>query len=162
GALALLEAALLETSNAAWAAPAARVQGATRQSMGLLADAHRALAQQSPEPAQNAAHLCAAARALLRAGAAHAAIAARRAPLGRAPDDPYALARLEECLLSSGGKREAASALREAAQTHAGARRRELALLHAGAAAEAAFDPDAAARSYLEAAAHDPNALAPL
>jgi tetratricopeptide (TPR) repeat protein len=161
-ALGLLEAALLEPSNATWAAPAARVEGAARHNHRLLADAHRSLSRRSPEPAHAAAHLCAAARSLLRAGEAAAAIAELRGALGQAPDDAYALALLEECLISAGEGREAARMLRDAAQTHESARRRELALLHAGGAAEAAFDHDAAARSYLEAAALDGSTAAPL
>ena len=161
-ALALLEAALLESTNVAWAAPAARVEGAAHHNHRLLADAHRALAQRSPDPAHAAAHLGAAARSLLRAGEAAAAVAELRLALAQAPNDAYALALLEECLITAGEGREAARMLRDAAQSHESARRRELALLHAGSAAEAVFDREAAARSYLEAASLDTSTIAPL
>src|SRR5262249_19869260 len=127
----------------------------------LLAAAHRALARIAGDGQRAAGHMCGAARALLRGGQPQAAVAAAREALGLAPNDAYALSLIEECLLAAGEQREAAHVLRQAAGTHADAQQRELALLHAGAAAEAAGDTHAAARSYEEAAANDAGSLAP-
>jgi tetratricopeptide (TPR) repeat protein len=160
-ARALLGVALQEPSNASWAPHAARAQAAAARDYPLLAAAHRALAAQAGEDARSAAHSCAAARALLRANEPQAAADELRLALGRAPDDAYALALLEECLLLSGGEREVARLLRESAQTHASEKQRELALLHAGIAAEAIGDVQAAARIYEEAADRDPTSLGP-
>jgi hypothetical protein len=161
GARALLGVALQEPSNASWAPHAARAQAAAARDYPLLAAAHRALAAQAGDDARGAAHSCAAARALLRAGEPTAAAEELRRALARAPDDAYALALLEECLLLSGGEREVARLLRESAQTHASEKQRELALLHAGLAAEAIGDVQAAARIYEEAADRDASSLGP-
>jgi tetratricopeptide (TPR) repeat protein len=161
GARALLAVALQEPSNASWAPYAARAQAAAAHDYPLLAAAHGALAAQAGEDARGAAHCCAAARALLRAGEPQAAAEELRRALARAPDDAYALALLEECLLLSGSEREVARLLRENAQTHASEKQRELALLHAGVAAEAIGDVQAAARIYEEAVDRDPSSLGP-
>jgi tetratricopeptide (TPR) repeat protein len=160
-ALPLLSALLRELGADEWCAHAARIHAAGARRHALLAEAHDALAARAQGDARAAAHLCAAARALARAGEPHGAADRARAALRRAPEDPYALSLLESCLIAAGDSREAAVVLRDAARAHAGSQQRELTLLAAGAAAETAGESQAAARSYAEAADLDAGSLAP-
>ena len=148
-----------------WAPQAARLRAALAGDLPRLAEAHRALAEHAEDAAEQAAHLCAAGRALARAGdesSVDRAIQLLRRALDRVPGHPYALALLEELHRSRGDAEEVVSLLREAAQNQQDSRQAELSLLMAGAAAEAAGDAASAAQAYEEAADRDPEARAPL
>ncbi|HEX7477520.1 MAG TPA: tetratricopeptide repeat protein [Polyangiales bacterium] len=157
-----LLAALQDPTCESWAGYALRVVSALHQDFPSLARAHAALAEAAQDLELSAAHACAQARALLRAGDRSAAAERLRAVLELAPANAYAVALLEEILLAQGETEQAVALLREAAAAEHNARARELSLLHAGAAAEAAGQVELAARSYEEAIERDGTALAPL
>ncbi len=153
---------LADEAAVSWAADAARLEAAYTKDDALLAAAHRALADRATEEETQAAHLCAAARALARSGGEEAAIGALRAALERSPGHRYAVALLEEMLRARGEAEEVVALLREAAAAQAGARAAEMNLLLAGAAAEAGGDTALARQTYEEAADRDPTSVAPV
>ncbi|UJR79183.1 hypothetical protein [Sandaracinus amylolyticus] len=164
----------LQTSAAAWAPDAARVLAAMRGDGALLARAHRKLAERASDPDAAAAHLCAAARALVRVAASReGGLEASRAELEdaatlladalqRVPGHRYAVALLEEVYRARGDADAVVKLLREAAEADRAGRAMETQLLLAGAAAEAAGDHALARRTYEEAAERDPSAIGPL
>ncbi|MDH5670547.1 MAG: hypothetical protein OEZ06_00250 [Myxococcales bacterium] len=154
---AALEAALAGADSARWAADLAWVVGAREQRPALLARAHRVLAEQAGDGVSAGGHLCAAARAELRAGDQEAAERDLRAALVHTPDHRWALSALQELLLARGETAMAAELLERAASEHGSARERERSLLQAAAAA--ADDPGVALKLLREAVAHAPNSL---
>lgn len=157
-----LKAAVRDPACDDWAPHAARVWAARKLDYLLLAVAHRRLAEAEADGARRAAHLCAAARAHLRAGDSAEASACLQQARTADPHNGYAVALLEEVLLSEGEASEALALLRETAARTKGARGRELSLLHAGRAAELASRLDEAARSYEEASRAADDVLSPL
>jgi tetratricopeptide (TPR) repeat protein len=163
-ARACLRSALAEPACEGWAAHAAWLVGALHRDLPLTAAAHAELAEQAErclDPELAAAHLAARSRALLRAGDFEGANQSLRQVLSLSPANAYALALLEQQLLSRGETAEAAHLLREAALAERDVRRSEQALLHAGLLAEAAGSPELARSTYEEAAERDPQAIAP-
>ncbi|AKF08214.1 hypothetical protein [Sandaracinus amylolyticus] len=164
----------LQTSVAAWAPDAARVLAAMRGDGALLARAHRKLAERAADADAAAAHLCAAARALVRVAASReGGLEASRTELEeaatlladalqRVPGHRYAVALLEEVYRARGDADAVVKLLREAAEADRAGRAMETQLLLAGAAAEAAGDHALARRTYEEAAERDPSAIGPL
>lgn len=159
---AVLERALTAPEAAAWAGDLTRVRAALDGSDGLLAKAHRALADRASDAETAAAHLCAAARAQARSGDEDGAVETLRAALEKSPTHPYAVALLEEVLRARGDADEVVRLLREAAEKADAPRAAETQLLLAGAASEAANDHEKAAQSYRQAAERDPTSLAPM
>ncbi len=159
---AVLEEAIETESCARWAPDLARVQAARAGNVELLARAHEVLADRVTDDAVAGAHLAAAARALIHAGAEDRATELLRKALSRSPGQRYAVSLLEEVLLSRGEAGEAVALLREAAEAQEGARAAEMSLLLAGAAAEATGDAALAATTYEQAADRDPTAISPL
>lgn len=162
GAEDLLRTALRSDAAVKWAPDAARAHAAATGDTRLLADAHRALAERATDPETAAAHLCAAARALVRGKDEEGAMLLLRRALERAPGHRYAVGLLEEILRSRGAAEEVVTLLRESAAAQEGARAIETSLLLAGAAAEAAGDPALAAKTYEEAADRDAAAVGAL
>jgi tetratricopeptide (TPR) repeat protein len=163
-ARACLRSALEEPACEGWAAHAAWLVGALHGDLALTAEAHAQLAEQAElhlDSELAAAHLAARSRALLRVGEVEAANQCLRRVLSLSPANAYALAMLEQQLLTRGETAEAAHLLREAALAERDVRRGEQALLHAGLLAEAAGSPELARSSYEEAAERDPRAIAP-
>ncbi|MDW8360987.1 MAG: hypothetical protein RMK74_01190 [Myxococcales bacterium] len=158
----LLEAELKHPRSVGWAPDVARLLAASRGDNAGLARAHEALAARESDESRAMAHLCAAARAHVRAGALDAAAERLRAVLARQPAHGYALAMLEEIHRRRGEAEEVVRLLREASEARRGSRAAEVALLLAGAEAEAAGDEATASASYEQAAEHDPTSLAPL
>lgn len=158
-AAAILERALEDDLARAWALDAARLHAARNGDDAALARTHQELASLQSEPAERAAHLCAAARARLRAGDSDGAVENLRSALDEVPGHRYAVALLEEVLKARGDGEAVVALLRDAAASSDGS---EASLLRAGAAAEAAGDPALAAKTYEEAADRDPMSVAPL
>jgi lipopolysaccharide biosynthesis regulator YciM len=157
--VALLERALSDPACARWAPDVARLHAAWHGNAALLARSHAVLADAAGTDEGAAAHLCAAARALMHGGQAEQAMHTLRQALERVRGHRYAVGMLEELLRASGQAEAVVDLLREAAAAHEGA---EMTLLLAGAAAEAAGDVALAARTYEDAAGQDPTAIAPL
>lgn len=179
---ALLARCVLEDAHAEWALDAAWLHGALSGRPDLLEAAHLQLSQNARDEDARAAHLCAAARALLVGeGDEDGLVTSRAAPkaevsdaamkrasghlrsaLEVSPDNPYAVALLEELLRQQGESTEVVALLREAAGAEGTSLGAEASFLSAGAAAETAGDLALAAQTYREAAELDPAALAPL
>ena len=146
----------LETPAAhGWAPDAARLHAARTGNEPLLAQAHGILADGSADAGAAAAHCCAAARSMVRAGNEDGAIEMLRKALERAPGHPYAVPLLEEILRSRGEADAVVALLRDAAAAQEGDRAAETNLLLAGAAAEASGDLPLARRTYEDAAQRD-------
>jgi tetratricopeptide (TPR) repeat protein len=145
-----------------WAPDAARLCAAAYQRFDRLAEAHLVLAARVAQDEIASAHFCAAARAWLFSGNEEAAHRALEDALARVPFNPYAIALLEEILLTRGATAELASLLRDSARSATSTRQAVYALLYAGMAAEKAGDLEIAQRCYEDAAERDPEALAPL
>lgn len=155
-----------------WGADAARMfaaaeAGTARQrpdageSVTLLIRAHRALADRASGDA-SAAHLCAAARAAVRAGQEDVAIDLLKTAVAQAPSQRYAITLLEEIYGRRGDADAVVRILREASSAEGGGRAMVGQLLAAGAAAEAAGDRALAYRTYEEAHQKDPDAERPI
>jgi hypothetical protein len=140
----------------------AREHAAEAKDYALLARSHGTLADCVVRSEDSVAHLCAAARAALRANEAARAEAFLHKALERAPGNRYAVTLLEEALRSRGENEEVVQLLRKTAEAQTGTRDAELSLLLAGAAAEAAADKVHAAQSYEEAADRNPKSVGPL
>lgn len=160
-AVAVLWRALEAPAATPWAPDLARLYGATEDEGALLAQGHQGLAARAGDAETAAAHLCAAARALVRAGRPDEAIAALRDATARSPGHPYAVALLEAVLGERGDAEAVAKVLREAADASDTPRAVERRLLLAGAAAEAAGDTERAAAAYREAAERVPTSVGP-
>jgi hypothetical protein len=161
-AMQLLEAHVGDPRFAAFAPHLARVRAAEAGNFPLLSRAHELLAERALTPDEQAAHLCAAARAALRARDVTRARGLLEHALGRVPGHRYAVALLEEVLRESGEGEQVVALLRRAAESQGDAREAELSLLLAGAAAEGAGDTAQAAQSYEEAADRNPASVGPL
>ncbi|MDH5490374.1 MAG: tetratricopeptide repeat protein [Myxococcales bacterium] len=165
GAIEVARRALGDEAAEPFAPELGRLLGARARDYELLAQAHRALAARAGDDATIAAHLCAAARALWRAepeGSLEAPLGLLREALERVPGHRYATALLEETLRARGEAEEVVALLKARAEAQEGAEAAELSLLLAAAAAEASGDREGAAKTYEEAADHDPTSMAPL
>ncbi len=138
------------------------VRAAEAGDHALLSRVHEALAEAAAGVDDAVAHLCASARALLRAGNAPGAEDALRRALARSPSQRYALTLLEEVLRDRGESHEVVALLRKSAEAQTNAKDAELSLLLAGAAAEGAGDLARAVQSYEEAADRNPASVGPL
>ncbi len=146
----------------AWAPDEARLVGAAGGDDALVAKAHLALARRAEEDDLTAAHLCAAARSLARAGSTDDAVSTLEQALERVPGHAYAVALLEMLYRARGDSAAVVKLLREAAEAHGGTRAAVVELLLAGAAAEAANDVDTAKETYEQAADQAPDSPSPL
>lgn len=160
-AQAVLDQALAAPDANEWAPDLARLTAALAGDATRLAAAHQALADRAADDETAAAHLCAKARAQVRAGDDDAAVESLRTALQRSPFHPYASALLEEVFRARGDAEEVVKLLREAADKEGG-HAAEQRLLLAGAAAEAADDVERAIQMYEEAAEKDLTSLAPV
>ena len=158
-----LAAALANEACSGWAPDVLRVRSALQKDYRLLARAHEALAADASSPeAGGAAHLCAAARALVLAGDEQGAFERLERALELSPADTYAVSLLEEILMARGEADRVVTLLRNAADAQQNVGQSKLALLQAGVAAEAAGNQELAIRSYEDAIDRDPNAFGPL
>ncbi|MBN1655206.1 MAG: hypothetical protein JXA30_15665 [Deltaproteobacteria bacterium] len=158
----LLSDGLTRASCRSWAPEVARLVGALQKDYSLLARAHEALAEQAANEEVVAAHLCAAARGLVRAGDSKKASGLLRQALEYSVANGYAVPLLEEILMAQGESEQVVHLLRQAAEAKVNAKQSEIALLYAGAVAEIAGNAELAARNYEDAIDRDPMALAPL
>lgn len=145
-----------------WAPDISRLVGAAQKNYSLLAQSHEILAERSTSDETIAAHLCAAARILVRVGENDRAIAHLKQAIQYSTSNAYAVPLLEEILMEQGATEEVVHLLRQAAEAKANTKQSEIALLHAGAVAEVAGEVELAARNYEDAIDRDPMALAPL
>jgi hypothetical protein len=161
-AMALLDEQVADPRLSAFAPHLARVRAAESGNFPLLSRAHELLAERALTPDEQVAHLCAAARASLRARDVPRARGLLEHALARLPGHRYAVALLEEVLREGGEGEQVVALLRRAAESQGDAREAELSLLLAGAAAEGAGDTSQAAQSYEEAADRNPSSIGPL
>jgi len=145
-----------------WAPDVALLFGALQKDYSLQARSHEILAERSTNDESAAAHLCAAARALVRAGQNDRAIAHLRQAIEYSTANAYAVPLIEEMLMEQGEAEQVVYLLRQAAEAKVNTKQSEIALLHAGAVAEVAGEVALAARNYEDAIDRDPMALAPL
>ena len=157
--------ALADPATGAWAADVARVSAAFRKDFDALAGSHRSLAMRADDPETAAAHLCAAARALVRSKKPNEAFDLLDEARARVPGHAYALALLEEVLRATGRENEVAALLEEAAGDDTeGAEERdtEPLLLRAAAIAQSTGDAAHAARLLRRAIDRYPKSVAPV
>jgi tetratricopeptide (TPR) repeat protein len=145
-----------------WAADIARFVGAFEKNDAFTAKAHDVLAENAINEETAAAHYCAAARALIRAGDDDKAIEHLKRALEYSPANDYAISLLEEMLLARSETEEVVQLLRRAAEGNGNSKQGEIAFLYAGAVAESAGNNALAARNYEDAIDRDPVSLAPL
>ncbi|MDD9965587.1 MAG: hypothetical protein OXR73_05135 [Myxococcales bacterium] len=157
-----LERALGRPACSDWAPHAARAWAAAKGDHSLLAKAHGVLAKTASDAGHEAAHMCAAARAWLRADDVARGEECLREALKLTPENSYAVAVLEQILLARGETQSAIDLLRDKASSHLDAHGAELALLHAGMAAELNGEHIDAIASYTEAAKRSRDPLSPL
>jgi uncharacterized protein HemY len=146
----------------AWAPDVARLLGALQKDYAMLARSHEILAERSANDETVAAHLCAAARVLVRAGENDRALAHLKQAIEYSTANAYAVPLLEELLMERGEAEQVVHLLRQAAEAKVNTKQSEIALLHAGAVAELAGEVELAARNYEDAIDRDPMAQAPL
>lgn len=162
GFAAALDCALEAPEAAEWAPELARIHAAACGDLAMLARAHQSLARRGTGPEREAAHLCLAARALVRQGDLASAKMTLTQALSSVPGHRYAMALLEEIHRASGDSEALVHLLRERAETEGSSRDAETSLLLAGAEAESTGNTALAIRTYEEALERDPTALGPL